>query len=268
MKKEKFSIQQICKKDTASQKSDLLITNTDNLYLCPKCQQETFHIHKQYKIGYCSNSECNIFIDFKRRENKKTFSLKEQGLKNILDESSLHLEEAIVKQELASYYISDKILNKYHVGYYPYGYWVNSFEDYTYGNMIFPLYNWEGNISNICAKYVGSPQKIIPHNIHFANPKIFGVFNHRGFWNEEVNLFLDPMDCLVAIQYNLQNSIFLNKIIFPEIITMNRLNIFGNESQNVIMKEISKKLGDKIEVNFYSPSILNSTSIFNYLTKK
>ena len=266
MKKEKYSIQQICKKNTASQRSDLMPDNGEDVFICPKCQQETFHIHRKYKIGYCK--ECDIFIDYKRRENKKTLTMKEYGLQNIVDEASLHLDEDIVKKEISSYCITDKLLSKYNVGYYPHGYWVNSSEDYTYGNMIFPLYSWDGNISNICAKYVGSPQKIIPHNLHFINPKALGVFNPRGFWNEDVNLFLDPMDCLVAIQYNLPNSIFLNKLIFPELVTMTRLNVFGNENQNVIIKEIKKILNKNIEINFYSPSNLEATSIFNYLTKK
>lgn len=268
MKKEKYSLQQICKRETASQKSELLVGSKEEAFICPKCNHESFFVNKDYKIGYCSNEECNIFVDFKSRGNKKILSSKEQGLKNIIDEAEKHLNEKIVLQELTSYYLSDKICNKYHVGYYPFGYWVNTYEDYQYGNMLFPMYNWEGTLTNICAKYVGSLEKIIPHNIHFARNKIFGAFNHRAIWNEEVNLFLDPMDCLVALQGGLSNSFFLNKINFPKIITFNRLNIFGKDEQNVIIKEIENKLDKKIEINFYSPSNLNSTTVFDYLVHK
>lgn len=268
MIKEKYSLQQICKRETASQKSNLLVSSKKEAFVCPKCNQKTFFINKEYKIGYCSNEECNIFVDFKPRINKNILSLNEQGLKNIVDEAENHLTEKMAIQELDSYYLSDKICTKYHVGYYPSGYWVNAYEDYQYGNMIFPLYNWNGEITNVCAKYIGSPEKIVPHNIHFAKNKVFGAFNPRGIWNEEVNLFLDPMDCLVALQGGLASSFFLNKINFPKVITFNRLNIFGKDEQNVIIKEIENKLDKKIEINFYSPSNLNSSTIFNYLVQK
>ncbi len=263
MHKKNYSLQMIASKDSKLQRSGFF-SLCDN-YDCPECKEHSFEINQQYQIGYCKN--CNIFVDFFRgRQRNVSMSKQELSLMSIYNDAKTHLDEETALLELQLYGIMKQQAEQSLVGYYPPLYWIDNAEDGVQGNMIIVMKDFYGKVTNICAKHAGSPEFLSNDSIHFANPYMFGCVNERGIWNEEVNLFLDPMDCLCAMHNGVPNSIYMNQIIFPEIIVFDRLNIFGNGHEFDYIKSLPQIMVLSDKIFYYKPEHFKVKYFYQYFT--
>lgn len=248
MRKINASIFEICKKDVKKQTS-FLYTQENAIYECPACHKKTFIINKKYDIGYCTDNECNCFADLYSRRTKGTSTnLEMNPLSPVLSESITKTNDINMLREKTHFSLNDNLLKQYKIGYCPQKYWLNPSADiHKFGNIVLPMYDYKSKLINLCAKNIGSDKKInLLSGINYAYTNKGGIFNVRGIWNESVNIFLNPTDCLVAISNGNANSIFVNKnFTLPKIITFNTAIIFGNKIQNDIIDNISNKLKDK-----------------------
>lgn len=267
MIKEKYTLRQICK-DKFREQDSLLNYKEETIYECPKCHRKTFIINNEYMLGFCQNTDCNIFVDLYSRK-KDNYNLLNNALKPIMEEAKKHINLNLMQQELSFYNIDNKICRKYNIGYYPILYWPNPLEDtHKSGNVIFPMQDYTGKLVNIGAKNIGKENKLPVNNLHYCHKNKGGILNYRGIWNQEINIFLNPMDCLTALSKNIENSIFTNSFFkMPNFVTFSKVNIFAIPSQNDIIAKIKQEIKTKdntIKINVYFPGMKNIEYWYQY----
>lgn len=261
MRKADYTVQEICRGSSIMQKSEMASISS-LVYECPSCHQHTFSFDDDYRIGYCSN--CGVFIDAYTKRGDVTAS---SDCDYIFAESMKHTEEKMLKKEKESYLFSDRLFKNYHVGYLPHRYWSKKEEDTRFGKLTFPMCDFCGNIINICGKDVGKEEKLTGRNSKFfIYPYRGGFFNCRAIWNEEVNLFENPIDCLSALSADVKNSVFSNdRLSFPGIITFSKLIIFCNNAENGIVSKAQDLLKDtSVSIEVVTPDKLGTEYIYQY----
>ena len=135
-----------------------------------------------------------------------------------------------MQMELDAFGISQDLIQKYHVGFYPAGYWCDKETDWKFGKLILPMETFDGDLINLVGKSVGKKEKVLKNDTQILYPKNSSLFNRLGWFNSVVNVFTDPVDVLVAIQNGYANSVLLSsKIIFPEdAVVQEKINVILN----------------------------------------
>ncbi len=180
-------------------------------YDCPKCGEPMRWIDN-CNVYVCDTCELFFRDDFRG----VLFSTE---FEPILEEAQKHFDAPMMIKEMECFGFSEENLKEYNVGYLPGGYWAWRNDDSYYGTLTFPMHNWQGRVSNVLGKHIGSDDKLdLARAIHKVDARAFGVFNIEAFWEDEVHVYSNPTDCLKALIGGQKNSACVcGKFVVPEV---------------------------------------------------
>lgn len=234
------------------------IEDGSDVKICPSCADDSgkYFVDKFHRVEFCS--VCETFVQIEEAlPNKytRTFTCWDmRAATDIVKESLTHVDEKCMQMELDAFGISQDLIQKYNVGFYPAGYWCDKETDWKFGKLILPMETFDGDLINLVGKSVGKKEKVLKNDTQILYPKNSSLFNRLGWFNSVVNVFTDPVDVLIAIQNGYTNSVLLSsKIIFPEdAVVQEKINVIMNGGDSLFplinLVYYSKKHGVELNV--------------------